>query len=122
MKVSKGLLWTAVLMIIATGIIHLVRAPHKFEEATYVGILFVANAIGAAVSALGIYLQRMWAWHLGALIAAGAFIGFILSRTAGLPVMGEEEWNAVGILSLVVEGLFLLVYALVLMNPDRRAE
>lgn len=98
-------------MIAATGLIHFVKASHKFEEAAYVGVLFVFNALGSAIAALGIYLGRAWAWHLGAFIAAFAFASFILSRTAGLPIMGEAEWNAAGISSLVVEGAFLLVYA-----------
>ena len=115
-------MWTGILLILITGVIHLIRAPHKFEEATYVGILFVANAIGAAVSALGIYLQRAWAWHLGALIAAGAFVSFFLRRTVGLPIMGEEEWNTIGILSLIVEGGFVLIYACMLMGLGRRSE
>lgn len=122
MKVSKTLIWTGVLLILGTGLIHLVRTPHKFEEATYVGVLFMLNAIGSAISALGIYLQRAWAWHLGALIAAGAFVSFILSRTVGLPIMGEEEWNIIGILSLIVEGGFVLIYAGALMGLGRRSE
>ncbi len=68
MNVSKGLMWAGILLIFATGLIHLIETPHHFEEATYVGVLFIFNAIGSAVTAFGIFLQRSWAWWLGALI------------------------------------------------------
>lgn len=110
MNVSKSLMWAGILLILAAGLIHLILTPHHFEEATYVGVLFILNGIGSAAAAIGIYLQRGWGWWLGALIAAGSIVSFIISRTVGLPATHVEEWNTIGIVSLVVEAAFLLVF------------
>lgn len=110
MNVSKTLVWAGILLILATGAIHLVETPHHFEEAKYVGVLFVLNGIGSVVAAVGIYLQRGWAWWLGAFIAAFSIISYIISRTVSLPGTEIEDWETVGIISLVVEAAFLLVF------------
>jgi uncharacterized membrane protein YczE len=45
---------------------------------------------------------------LGALVAGGAFAGYVISRTIGLPGMPVEDWlELLGVLSLLVEGLFI---------------
>lgn len=112
LKVSKVLVWTAIALIIATGLIHLTMAKHEFEEGTYIGLLFILNAVFAVVAAIGIYLHRNWAWMLGALIAGLSLIGYIISRTAGMPGAEVEEWNMIGFISLILEGTFIAVYAM----------
>lgn len=109
MNVSKSLMWAAIALILATGIIHLIETPHHFEEAKYVGVLFVLNGIGSAVAAFGIYRNAAWGWSLGAFIAAFSIISYIVSRTAGLPETEVEDWDLIGIISLAVEAGFLLV-------------
>jgi hypothetical protein len=46
----------------------------------------------------------------------------VISRTAGLPGLGvEEEWlEPLGVLSLVVEALFVGVFLTILVRPQRR--
>jgi hypothetical protein len=97
-------------LIIITAIIHFVDAPDAFAEATYKGLLFMANGIGALVAAGAILTGRRWGWSLGALVAAGAFIGYVLSRTVGMPGLPAEPdaWlEPLGLLSLLAEGLFV---------------
>ena len=36
-----------ILLILAAGLIHLAAAPDHYEEATYIGVLFSANLLGA---------------------------------------------------------------------------
>jgi hypothetical protein len=55
---SHNLKAIAVVAIIATGLIHLATARESFGEATYKGLLFVANGIGAFVAAVGVYRDR----------------------------------------------------------------
>lgn len=64
------------------------------------------------MAAAGIYLDRRGlGWNLGALIAAGAFAGYVISRMAGLPGLGVDVWmEPIGLLSLAVEALFIDVY------------
>ena len=72
--------------------------------AAFVGSV-TSNFVGVAVWLWNRSDPRAWA--LGALIAAGCCAGFILSRTTGLPGFKEPEWEALGVLSLVVEAGFL---------------
>jgi hypothetical protein len=55
-------------------------------------------------------LHRTWGWALGLLVAAGAFVGYIVSRTAGIFGLPPDVWmEPLGIASLVVEALFIAV-------------
>ena len=102
------LAWSGALLIAAVGLIHLLEAPEELEEATYLGLLFLANVGGAVVATIGIYRNYRWGWGLGALVAGGAFAGYVISRTIGLPGMPVEDWlELLGVLSLLVEGLFI---------------
>ena len=104
----------AVVAIVATGLIHLWTAPDSFGDATYKGVLFVANGVGALVAAVGVYRDRDWGWRLGALVAGGAFLGYMLSRTVGLPGLPAEPdaWlEPLGVASLVAEAVFLIAFA-----------
>jgi hypothetical protein len=91
------------------GIIHLVLASEYFEEEPYIGYLFVAGGAGALLVAVGLWRgpQRL-AWALGAVIAVGMGVGFVLSRTVGLPGFHETEWESSGIASLVLEVAYLV--------------
>jgi hypothetical protein len=86
------------------------------------------------IAALGIAYRQLWGWILGLLIAVGSIAGYIWSRTVGMPGVNVEfftpygiclitsnpnaspnieEWFApYGIVSLVAEGLFLLLAGL----------
>ncbi|MCX6048967.1 MAG: hypothetical protein NT075_28030 [Chloroflexi bacterium] len=80
--ISSVVLWVAIALILATGIIHFMEAPENLSEAPYKGVLFLLNGIGALIAAIGIYRgSRSWGWGLGALVAAGAVAGYIMSRT-----------------------------------------
>jgi hypothetical protein len=112
---SQSLKAIAVVAIVATGLIHLGTARESFGEATYKGLLFGANGIGALVAAVGVYRNRAdWGWLLGALVAGGAFLGYVLSRTVGLPGLPAEPdaWlEPLGVASLVAEMVFLIAFA-----------
>jgi hypothetical protein len=106
--------WAGILLIVVVGIIHLIEAPEHLEEATYIGVLFLINVLFAFVSAFGIYRGAQWGWVLGVLVAGGAFVMYVVSRSFGLPGLDEDVGNwlePAGILSLIVEGVFVLVYA-----------
>lgn len=111
----NGLVWAGMALIALVGLIHLIEAPEYLEETAYVGLLFLANAAGSIVAAYGIFRGRGWAWPLGVLIAGGAFVAYVLSRTVGLPgapdLAGDSFFEPTGVASLVVEALFVVVYA-----------
>jgi hypothetical protein len=95
----------AVVAIVATGLIHLATARESFGEAH----------TRASVAAVGVYRDRAdWGWLLGAFVAGGAFLGYVLSRTVGLPGLPAEPdaWlEPLGIASLVAEVVFLTAFA-----------
>jgi hypothetical protein len=99
-------------LILVAGLIHLVLSPEHFREAPYLGLLFLADFVGAAVAAFGIYQGGRWGWLLGALVAGGAFAAYIVGGTLGLPGVGRGHFlEPVGVLTKMVEALFLLLYA-----------
>jgi uncharacterized membrane protein YfcA len=116
---SGRLMGAGISMIVIVGLIHLIGAPEDLEEAPYQGVLFLANFFGAVMAAIGIYKGRSWGWNLGALVSVGAFIGYVVSRTVGLPGLPvEEEWlEPLGLLSLLVEALFVGLYLAVFVRP-----
>jgi hypothetical protein len=105
------------MLVLATGLIHGVEGPAHYHEAAYQGLLFFLNAAGALVAARGIYRsEKLWGWTLGVLLSAGALMLYLISHTIGLPGLEiDEEWfEPLGVASLLVEGLYVLVYASVM--------
>lgn len=91
-----------------TGLVHLVLAPEYLGEQAYVGVLFLAGAAASAVVA-----ARLWwhedqrAWLAGTALALGMGVGFVLSRTTGLPGFHEGEWELSGMVTLLLEAAFV---------------
>jgi hypothetical protein len=112
-------------LIVITGIIHFVDTPDAFAEATYKGLLFLANGVGALIAAGAILTGRRWGWSLGALVAAGALVGYVLSRTVGMPGLPAEPdaWlEPLGVISLLAEGLFVALAARMLIGGTQPVE
>ena len=112
MHIMKYSVWIGIALILATGIIHVSMFPDEYEEAPYLGVMFFGAFLSSIIAAIGIYRkQPLWGWGIGALMALGSFLGYILSRTVGLPISGIEPWGpAIGYLSLAVEMLFLVLF------------
>ena len=127
-RTSEGFRWTGVLLLLACALIHLISAPDHLQEATYVGVLFLANCAGALVAAFGIYRDRLWGWLLGALVAGGAFVMFLVSRLIGLPGyqehvgmwIGDSFGDQLGIPSLFVEAPLVVLSAIVVARYLRQ--
>ena len=98
-----------VVFISLVGLIHLLVTPEYYGFTAYLGLLMIANFVGSMVSAVGIYQGRVWGWWLGAVMAAGAFLAYIESRTLGLP--GLPSWEPFteppGLVSLIIEAIFV---------------
>ena len=103
----------ALLLLLLTGILHIVEAPEYYAEVQYIGVLFVLNFLGALLGCFWIYKDKAIGWHLGMLISVLSVIAFVLSRSVGLPFfMGEiGEWSdESAIFSAITEVLFLVPY------------
>ena len=109
----RALKLEAILLIVAVGLTHLVGTPPHYRVAPYIGIGFLVNFIGALVAAVGIYRNALWGWLLGAMVAGGALVLYIVSRTVGLP--GYEHavgrwFGPLAIISFIVEVVFLALF------------
>ena len=120
---ARTTLLIGVTLIGLTGLIHLVEAPEQLEEETYIGVLFILNGLGAALSAFWLLRgQERNGWSLGVLVAGGAIVAFVLSRTVGLPSFKEEEWELLGLISIVIEGAFVALALSALRGPAAATE
>lgn len=109
MRSMKYFDWIGIALILVTGFIHLSTAQDEYQDAPYLGVMFVGAFIVSIISAIGIYRKRpLWGWGMGLLVALGSIVGYILSRTVGLPISGIEAWGPpIGYLSLAVEILYV---------------
>jgi hypothetical protein len=103
------------------GVIHLALAADYLDEATYLGVLFIAGGVALLYVGIRLWIARdIVAWAVGGVAAGCMFIGFILSRTVGLPSFHESEWEASGIVTLILEAAYLAAMAWWLSSRPRR--
>ncbi len=95
---------------------------------TYVGIGYYLLEAAAVVLALGLLVglgrHTVKAWVLAAGVAVGPLVGFVWSRSIGMPDYTDDKGNwtePIGVASLVVEGLLLVIAALVMARSRRAA-
>ena len=100
------------------ALVHVLQLPDAFRAIDYLGLLFIAAIVLALVLAAALTRMsdaRMWA-ATGALPAL-LLIGYVLSRTSGLPGFSDDvgEWSEpLGLVSMVFEGLLVCLSATVL--------
>ena len=120
---GRTLAWYGAYFISFVGLLHLLLSGEHFGYAVYLGLLFLANFAASAVAALGIlWTGGRWAWLLGAVVAAGAFVAFLGSRVFGLPGFPEAEgqwFNFGGWMSLGFDLAFLAAVPLALTRRGR---
>src|SRR6478609_1005243 len=112
----------AVIGLAGLALIHLLDLPSKFQETPYlawmyIGAIVAALAVGAGLIRSG--SRKVWA--ACAALPLAVLVGFVLSRTTGLPGATDDigNWSEpLGLASMFVEGaLFLLASAVLL--PSR---
>jgi hypothetical protein len=90
------------------GVIHLVDAIGKYSETRYLFWMYIALIVGCLVVAGAVLFTRMRIALLAAAgLAASAAVGYVLSRTTGLPQASGDIGNwtePLGLASLFVEG------------------
>ena len=95
------------------GVIHLIDAIGKYSETRYLFWMYIALIVGCiAVGGAVLFTRIRVALLAAALLAASAAVGYILSRTTGLPNADGDIGNwtePLGLASLFVEGGVTLV-------------
>jgi hypothetical protein len=96
------------------------------KDPEYVQILYYLLEV-AGVLAAGLLLtnfaKRGWILSLG--VAAGPILGYVLSRGPGLPDYRDDIGNwaePLGVVSLVVEGILLVITAATILGTSREAQ
>lgn len=97
------------------ALIHLLDSLSKFKETPYVGWMYVGLMVGSVAVAGGlVHLRDRRVWLASGLLALSAIVGFVLSRTTGLPNATGDigNWSEpIGIASLFVEGTVVALSA-----------
>lgn len=107
--------------------VHLADVADKLEETPYLGILFILGPISVSLLAALLLLtgREQLGWLIGGAIAAGTIVGYVLSRTTGLPKSSEDVGNwgePIGVMSLIVEGIVVLCAILVAIRARTQHE
>ena len=105
------------LLLLGIAVIHYLDLPGKLEETPYLGYLYIALMIGVVLAAGLLFYRPRAGWTFGGLLALGAFVAYCLSRTTGLPNATDDIGNwgePLGVASLVVEGVMVLLSAVML--------
>jgi hypothetical protein len=101
--------------------IHIALVPAHLREAPYAGALFIAlSAASLALAALIVLRDRRPAWTAAGCLAASAIISYVLSRSVGLPMMGDDigDWfNPLGVGAVCAEAIAVAISLLVLFRP-----
>jgi hypothetical protein len=101
----------AVIGMAAIAVIHILDAPGTFEGVKYIFWLYIAVIVGAIpFSILLLQWSSRLAWVGPALLAAGPLIGFVLTRSIGLPGDSGDIGNwleSLGLASMFVEAAVL---------------
>jgi len=94
------------------------------KDPQYVQIMYYAlEAAGVAAAALLLTRPARVGWFLALGVAVGPILGYVLSRGPGLPNYTDDVGNwtePLGVISLVVEGVLLIVTVAALLTRRRR--
>ncbi len=110
--------------LIGTGVLHVFKTPEYLDAQLYIGILFGLSfpvCVGLAIW-MSIGDDRR-AWTAGALLVTAMASAFMISRTIGLPGLGEHgaltHWME-GFPALCAEVGFLMLAIQPLLAPTPR--
>src|SRR3954447_7817166 len=104
---------TIVVGLAGIAVIHAVDSVGKWSEVRYMFWMYIALIVGSLATAGAVLFTRSRRALLAAGgVAASAFLGYVLSRTTGLPNATDDIGNwtePLGLASLVVEGCVITV-------------
>lgn len=110
-----GLEIAAVAGLAGTAYIHLEELSGKFAEVPYLGVGYALLSIACVVSIALIAMRNRAGWYLGGATALATIVGFVITRTVGLPGSTDDigNWSeSIGTWSLIAEGVVVVATAL----------
>jgi hypothetical protein len=116
----------AVIGLAAVALIHLLDLPGQLSETPYLFFLYLALMVSSLVLA-GVLIgtSDTRAWAAAAILSALVIVGYVLSRTTGLPQSSDDVGNwsePLGMASLFVEGSLVALGSGVLLARRVRRE
>lgn len=102
--------------------IHTSELSGKVQETAYLGLGYVLLIAASLVSIVMLSHRDIRGWYLAGLTTAATFVGFVLTRTTGLPNAKGDIGNwgeTIAIWSLVAEGFVVLLSLYALANRRR---
>jgi hypothetical protein len=101
-------------LLFAMAFIHLKLWNDGYRSVSWIGPLFMANAVLGALAAIAVLVAPLrllpWAALLGGLLEIGTLLGLVLSLTVGL--LGfHESWGGLVLPSILVEAAGFVVLA-----------
>ncbi|WP_102125982.1 hypothetical protein [Deinococcus planocerae] len=103
--------WLGLMLLAAVAWIHYRDIPGKLGETPYLGWLYILLVAGCAAAGAWLFTERARAGYaLGALISLGAIVGYVLTRSTGLPGATGDIGNWAepsGVFALIVEAAFV---------------
>jgi hypothetical protein len=108
------------------ALIHLLDLPGQLSETPYMFFLYLALMVSSLVLA-GVLIgtSDARAWAAAAILSALVIVGYVLSRTTGLPQSSDDvgNWNEpLGMASLFVEGSLVTLSSGVLLARRVRSK
>jgi hypothetical protein len=111
---------TAIAGLGGIALIHVLQLPGAFSETFYLGLLFIGAIVAAlALAATLTRVSDRGVWTATAALPGLILLGYVLSRTTGLPDATNDvgEWEEpLGLASMVAEGLVVCVSGAVLAS------
>ena len=107
--------------LLGVGLIHLLDSIGKYSETRYLFWMYVALIAGSiVVAAAVVFTHSRLALVAAAGLAASALVGFVLSRTTGLPNATGDIGNwkePLGLASMFVEAAVLVIAGIAAALP-----
>lgn len=86
--------WCASFLLLVAAGTHIPLIEDHLEEAPYVGWLFIILSVVCIVLAVVIlFVDSAGVWLLSGAVCLAAVVGFLASRTIGLPQIGDDVGN-----------------------------
>ena len=109
--------------LLGVGLIHLLDSIGKYSETRYLFWMYVALIAGSiVVAAAVVFTHSRLALVAAAGLAASALVGFVLSRTTGLPNASGDIGNwkePLGLASMFVEAAVVVIAGIAAALPVR---
>ncbi len=120
---SEGIRAVIAVGVLAVGLIHTLDLQSKFHETPYLGVAYVALIVASVVAAGGVLMGSDQRWmSAAALVALTPMVGYVLSRSIGLPDANGDIGNwlePLGVASLFVESAVLVLVGELRVNGKR---